>query len=242
MHEHWLNHWLLLYWREFIDSDHSDSNQRDSSDSCWFLCYLNWRDSKLHHFCAQLFQLQNYSRDHHFRKCCCLQGFHFHFFIFHVTTYFCQRDPTSFYQRGRISWWNSITAIIPDTNITLNSSTTLHTVNLRCFALGSSWWVHRNTVFRFPPKTNTHVVTTLMTPEGEFPITVSPSINESARLVLWMSVSSNRALLFARSSDPIVIVENKTFSIPAQLVFAKLIRRRLLSSIFPKWSGKWWCW
>ena len=78
--------WFYLEW----------FNRRDPSWRWWD---SNWSYSKPHNFCAQNVQLQNYSRDQHFWKCCCLQGFHFHVFMRYIITCSCRRDTTPL-------WWN----------------------------------------------------------------------------------------------------------------------------------------
>ena len=98
LQKYWLNHWLIGFLSnclEWVDSIQHDSDQCESSRN---LC-----GSKLHNLCAQNFQLQNYFRAQHFRKCCCLQGFHFHFLLCHVKKIFCRIDLTSLWysQRGR---------------------------------------------------------------------------------------------------------------------------------------------
>ena len=90
--------WLLSRQQEFIDLSRRDSNWRDYSPC---LCDSNWRDSKSQNFCAQLSQLQNYSRAQHFWKCCCLQDFHFHLYLCHATTCFRQKKLTPL-------WWGCI--------------------------------------------------------------------------------------------------------------------------------------
>ena len=63
------------------------------------------------------------------------------------------------------------------------SSTLTSPGNLWVWDYDGSRWVHYNFVIRVPPKINTHFVTTFTTAEGEVLITVSTSINGSARLV-----------------------------------------------------------
>ena len=59
--------------------------------------------------------------------------------------------------------------------------------NLFMWASDVYQWVYSNFVIHVPPKINTNVVTAFPPPKGEVPITVYPSINESARLVSFCS-------------------------------------------------------
>ena len=84
-----LNHLLIQCLSnilEWVDLIRCDSVQRELSQN---LC-----DSKLQNFCAQNVQLTNDFLAQHFRKFCCLQGFHFHFFLRHAMARPCMRDPS----------------------------------------------------------------------------------------------------------------------------------------------------
>ena len=52
--------------------------------------------------------------------------------------------------------------------------------NLWAWDSNVSRWVHCNFVIHVPSKINSNFITTFPNPEGEVPITVSPSINGSA--------------------------------------------------------------
>ena len=76
-----------------------------------------------------------------------------------------------------------------------NYITILHTSYLWAYYWDGSQWFHTDAVIFLMPKINTHFVKTFMTPKGDFPITVSPSINGSA----WL-VSMNECFFQTRSS------------------------------------------
>ena len=57
------------------------------------------------------------------------------------------------------------------------------TGNLRAYVSDGSRWIHTDAVIRITSEINNNSVKTLLTPEGDVPITVSPSINVSTRLV-----------------------------------------------------------
>ena len=55
--------------------------------------------------------------------------------------------------------------------------------NMWAYAFDVSRWFHTDAVIRVPPEINTRFFTTIMTPKGYLPITVSLSINGRAQLV-----------------------------------------------------------
>ena len=172
----WLNHWFLLNRWELIDSNWHDSN---------------WCDSKLQNFCAQRFQLQNYSCAQRFWIYCSLHNSKFHLLLFHAIKGSYQNNPNSLYQIGRISWrdlWYPITTFTPE----YISSTTLYNSNMWAYASDDSWWVRTDAVIFVPHEINTNFVTTLLTPKVDSPVTTYLPINGSASLVsmhdcvVWM--------------------------------------------------------
>ena len=157
MHKRWLNHY-----------------------SNW--CDLNRHDSKLQNFAPNFFNFKIILVLKFFENAVVSRFFTF---TFCCTMPRCApvgeilRPSVEEAKAPDVSWWGSITTITPKSN----SSTTLHTSNLWAYASDVSWWVHTDAIIFIPSEINTHLVTTLPTPEGNVPITVSLSVNLSVRLV-----------------------------------------------------------
>ena len=164
-------------------------------------------------FAPNLFQnKESWFWAQHFRKCFCLHGFQINFLLHRVMRWSCERNLVLLCQRGNspyVSCWDSITAIPTDIYIPPNSSTTLCTGNLWHYSPDSSWWVHRNSVTCVLTKINTHFVTTFTKiPKEKFRSPCPRLSMEALAWLMWMSILSERALLIARFSDPIVIADN----------------------------------
>ena len=50
-----------------------------------------------------------------------------------------------------VTWWGSVTAVLPNTAILPDSSTTLQTGNMWRYAPDDSQWDHRNSIIHVPP-------------------------------------------------------------------------------------------
>ena len=105
-----------------------------------------------------------------------------------------------------------------------------------------SRWVHTDAVIHVPTKINTHFVTTLPNPKVYAPITVSLSMTLSDLLV-----SINEHAIQTRSTchelfRPYMHSQKRDIFHPSAVGVCLLIHRKLLSGIFPKRNGQWWCW
>ena len=118
-----------------------DLDQRGSSRN---LCY-----SKLQNFCAQLFQLQNYFCAQYFRFFC-LQGFHFHFSMWHYKAIPCRKDPIYLWRSWRCRIWQ--------------------TVRISDCGHNGSIWFHPSAGINIPPVYG-NINTTIQTPEGVVALT-----------------------------------------------------------------------
>ena len=115
------------------------------------------------------------------------------------------------------------------------------TVNLWVLASDDSRWIHSNIVICVTPEINTHFVTTLTTPKGEAPITVYLYINGSARLLLWMIVFFRKRSTYCNNFWPYSCRQERDMFHPSAVGVFWLICFWLLSTIFTKGGGWWWC-
>ena len=130
-----------------------------------------------------------------------------------------------------VSWWDSLIAIPPESNY-LYFSTTLQTGNLWYYASNGSLWVHTNAVILVLPKINTHFFTTLHIPKGDVPITVSPSINGSARLVSINECVIRTRSIYCEHFRPYSYSRQQDMFHTSVVGVFQFIRRQLLSGIF----------
>ena len=116
------------------------------------MCYPNLQSS-----CAQPFQLRNYFRAQHFRKCWCLQGFQFH-----ISLIIPRQDLV-----GEIQ-------LIADK---VEDAAVACTVSIWDYGSNGSIWVQPSVVINIPPRSSIlDISTTIQTPEEELvPINVSPT-------------------------------------------------------------------
>ena len=92
-----------------------------------------------------------------------------------------------------------------------SSSTTIQNGNLWDYPSDGYLWIHTDAVISTPPKTNTYFVTTILTPKGDFPITLFLLIrlvpydtvhlinSKGAQLLLDEYVESQRGLPYPLS-------------------------------------------
>ena len=220
---------------EWVDSSQSNLDQREPIRN---LC-----DSKLQNVCAQPFN---------FKIIFALRIFEtFASKVFPFTFFYAmlQRAPVGKIQCPYVkdakdlvvSWWYSVTAILPDITIPLDYSTTLHTSNIWNYAPNGSRWVHRNAVIRFTPNINTHLVTTFWTPKGELPITMYQSIDESTHLVSMQdNLITQPRTTYCELFQPYSYLQQQDMFHHSTLIFWQLIYRLygyLPSSISTKPSG-----
>ena len=156
------NHCLVSF-REsnWCDFSHSDSNQSDLSRCS---CDSNRNDFKFQIFCAQLFQLKNYSCAQRFWKYCRLQGFKLHLLLHHSKT-----QPFQKIQHF----------LVKEVEAQLNG-------NLWAYASDSYWLIQTDTddVITITPESfYLHFNTTLQTYKRDVPITMYQYVNGSTILV-----------------------------------------------------------
>ena len=110
----------------------------------------------------------------------------------------------------------------------------------------TSLWVHSIFFIQFPPKVNTHFVTTFTTPKGEVPITVSQSINRSAILVhMHDEIVAQPCTTYRKIFWPYIYLRQWEMLHPSEVGVRWLICCRdeyFIRSISTKRSGQWRCW
>ena len=120
------------------------------------------------------------------------------------------------------------------------------TGNMCACAYDVSQWVHSNLVIRVPPEINTHFVTTFPTTKGEVPITMYPSINQIACLVImYDEIVDQPHTTYHEIFRPYSYRQQREMFHPSAVSVCWLIcfqDRYLLSVIYYKRSRQWWRW
>ena len=114
--------------------------------------------------------------------------------------------------------------------------------SLWAWASDDSRWVNSNFFIRVLPKINTNSITTFPTPKVEVPITLSPSINGSARLVSFCDEPVvQTCTTYCEIFWPYSYCQQLEMFHPSAVGVCQFIHsqdRYFLSGVSPKCSGK----
>ena len=115
-------------------------------------------------------------------------------------------------------------------------------VNLCDYAFDGSWWFHNNAVIHVPPEKKSVFVTTIMTPKGYVPITMSQSIHGTNHLVGMDGSVAQTCTTYHELFRPYSYSQQWDIFHPSVFGVCLLIRQKVLSGIFTNQSEQWWCW
>ena len=187
--------------------------------STWIESEFLW--SQITEFFAQLFQLQNHFCAQHFRKYCCLQVFHFHFF--------CdipQHDPSGDIKRPADG---------------VEDITVARTVSLWDYGSNGYLCVHPSAGINVPPGSSaSNIINTIQNTIG---VLVLITVCLSDHLV-WVDngwLNSRAIPIISVSTEGVhnSYRENfRTFYFNRKLDLSQLLHHHIPRRVFPNWSGQ----